>query len=100
MKDLRAGPGAVLVALAMVVIGVALVLVLGDVKVDSRGEVVLGAFTAISTVVSAYVGYQVGGAGKEKAEQDKDDAKDDLAKLAGQLDKSDFEAIRPQLKTM
>lgn len=60
----------------------------------------LGAFTAMSTVVSAYVGYQVGGAGKEKAEQEKDDAKSDVATLAGQLGKSEFEAIEPGLKTM
>jgi hypothetical protein len=100
MSDLRAGPGAILVGIAMIVIGVALVFVLGDVKQDSRGEVVLGAFTAISTVVSAYVGYQVGGEGKRKAEQEKDDAKADVAKLAGELDTSKFQAIKGELKTM
>ena len=71
MMDRRALPGAILVGAAMIVIGVVLVVVLADVGQDSRGEVVMGAFTAISAVVSAYVGYQVGGAGKEKAEQEK-----------------------------
>jgi threonine/homoserine/homoserine lactone efflux protein len=93
-------PGAIVVGIALLVICVMVVVLLNDVAVNSRGEVVLGAFTAISALVSAYVGYQIGDAGKARAEQEKDNAKDDVARLAGELDRERLEAVRPQLKTM
>jgi hypothetical protein len=100
MSDRRAVPGAIVVAVALIVIGVVLVALLNDVAPNSRGEVVLGAFTAMSALVSAYVGYQLGDAGKARAEQEKDNAKDDVARLAGELAQDRLEEIRPQLKTM
>jgi hypothetical protein len=54
----------------------------------------------MSALVSAYVGYQLGDAGKARAEQEKDNAKDDVARLAGELAQDRLEEIRPQLKTM
>ena len=100
MPDSRAVPGAIVVGVALVVIGLVLVVILNDVAPNSRGEVVLGAFTAISALVSAYVGYQLGDAGKAKAEQEKDNAKEDVARLAGELTRERLEAVRPNLKTM
>ena len=100
MRDSRAMPGALVVAFALLVICVMVVVLLNDVSPNSRGEVVLGAFTAITALVSAYVGYQVGDAGKARVEQEKDNAKDDVARLAGELASDRLEAIRPHLKTM
>ena len=52
---------------------------------NSRDEVVLGAFTAMSALVSATSATSSATRARGRAEQVKDNAKDDVARLAGEL---------------
>jgi hypothetical protein len=75
----------------VVVVGLAVVALVWTVailnwKQASDVATAVGSVTGVvGTLVGAYFGVQVGAAGKEKAERDRDDAQDKVSKLAGAL---------------
>lgn len=84
--------GALLTFIAVVVLLLLAVIVLDDLERSARGEAFVAVVGAISTLVGGYVGVKIGASGKQeavdkrdKAEEAKDAAKNDVAVLLGKL---------------
>ena len=83
----------------VVVVGLVVVLVVYAVAIRTWGgaadvaEVVSSVTAVVGTIVGAFFGVQVGAAGKEKAEEQRDKAQEQVRELAGAISETTYKAI-------
>jgi hypothetical protein len=104
---IRAVGGALLAFFAVLVLLILTWLKLGDLAEAARGEAFVAVVGAISTIVGGYVGVKIGASGTDNAtqgqkdaEEAKDDAKGDVARLLGKLPREEADAATRELNSL